>query len=345
MILKTLELAKQGELTCWPNPMVGCIIAKDQQVIGSGHHHSPGKPHAEINALNSANQDLSNATLYVNLEPCCHQGKTGPCTTAIIESGIKHVVVGCLDPNPLVHGKGIAILKTNGIKVITGIEQIACQRLNRRFFYHQLNKKPYVIAKWAMSIDGKIATKTHQSKWITGDETRQHVQRQRCNLDAILIGAGTAIADNPQLTARHNQQHLEQDQQPLRIILDGRNPLPKKLRLFDSTLPGKTQLASTIMSRKTYTLPNLLTKLYQQGCHNIMIEGGSNTLSQFFDQDLVDEIQCYIAPKLIGSNQAPTPFDGIGIESMLDASQFTLIGQQQFNQDILLTYTKETNYV
>lgn len=338
-----LQLANKGRYSTSPNPMVGCVIVRDDVVIAEGWHQQAGSEHAEIVALNNTSATVAGATLYVTLEPCCHYGRTSPCTNAIINANLKKVVIGCLDTNPQVAGNGVAALQAAGIDVSVGMLQEECQQLNRYFFHAMQHNKPYVIAKWAMSIDGKIASKTHDAKWISNAQSRLAVHELRHQVDAILVGAGTVIADDPKLTVRKTDTEIEATEQPLRIILDGKTTLPKNSKLFSNNLPGKTILASSLIGHKNYDIPQLLAALNQQQIRSVLVEGGMHVLTAFFDNYAVDEIQCYIAPKLIGGTQALTPYMGEGIAQVMDAQCFSLHSCTQFADDVLLTYRKKGN--
>ncbi len=311
-----LQLAELGRLTVSPNPMVGCIIVKDNQIIGQGYHQRAGEAHAEILALQQAGQNAQNATVYINLEPCCHYGRTPPCVNALIAAGIHKVYVACLDPNPLVAGKGVEALRSAGITVEVGLFETKARTLNEIFFHYIQHKTPFVIAKWAMSLDGKTITAPTDSKKISSDESQQHAHQIRMQADAILIGANTAILDDPLLTVRLTNNVC--DQHPIRIILAGKNPLPNHLRLFDKNLPGKTvvatsNLASTKMLPKhievlelpakdqLISLPDLLKELGNKEITSLLVEGGMKVLESFYKENLVNKTHVYIAPTIIGN--------------------------------------------
>ena len=343
LMQRALQLAEKGRYTCSPNPMVGCVISRDGKIVGEGWHQRAGEAHAEINALRQAGAAANGATAYVNLEPCCHHGRTGPCVDALIQAQIKHVVIGCLDSNAKVAGKGIKALQEHGITVTTGVAEVESKALNHIFF-HAINKKrPYVIAKYAMSIDGKLATYTNDSKWLTGAAARQHVHQWRHQVDAILVGSNTVRQDDPQLTARLPEIEIPANEQPLRIILDGEQALPATAKLFSSQLANKTLLVSDILNskQKPHDLNQLLMELYQHDINSLIVEGGGNTLTQFFSADLVDEIHCYIAPKLVGGATAPTAFMGSGSKLMSQAKSFSLHQMECFADDVLLIYRRE----
>jgi len=342
LMQRALQLAEKGRYTCSPNPMVGCVIVRDGVIVGEGCHRRRGEAHAEINALAQAGDAAAGAIAYVSLEPCCHHGYTPPCIDALIAAKIGQVVISCLDPNAKVAGKGVLALQAAGIEVITGIEEAAGLALNHIFFHAVSTQRPYVIAKYAMSIDGKLATHNGDSKWLTGSLAREHVHQWRHRVDAILIGSGTVIQDDPQLTVRLPDTKIPEEQQPMRIILDGKKVIPKQAKIFAADLPGETLLASQIVADNTkpIELDQLLDKLYLRGINALIVEGGAKTLTQFFASDRIDEIHCYIAAKLVGGAAAPTAFMGVGIDNMQQARHFTLLAMENFANDVLLTYRR-----
>ncbi|MDF2529828.1 MAG: ribD [Gammaproteobacteria bacterium] len=314
-----LQLAENGGHSTSPNPQVGCVIVKDHKIIGEGWHQGPGTAHAEAMALQQAGATAYGADLYVNLEPCCHFGRTPPCTTAIIEAGIRRIFCSIPDPNPLVNGKGIDILRKAGIEVILDCCKDEAQWLNR-FFLHALQfNKPYIIAKWAMSSDGKMIANHCDDSWLTGELSRQHAHCLRNKVDAILVGKNTALIDDPSLTTRYIKTgHAHH---PLRIILDSTGTLTPKLRLTSGTLPGTTVIATTNLAKQTWirsmesngnqvwvlpktvfdkvNLTALLRQLNEQQIRSLLVEGGPKTLEAFFSDGLINEVQTYIAPSII----------------------------------------------
>lgn len=313
-----LELARKGHGFVAPNPMVGCVIVKGGQIIGSGYHRAYGEAHAEVNALQMAGNAANGATLYVTLEPCCHHGKTPPCTDAIIRAGIKHVYVACLDPNPLVSGKGIALLQAAGITVDVGLEEAAAKQLNEIFFYYMAHKRPFVIAKWAMSLDGKTVTHAHDERKISNAASHEHVHQTRKIVDAILVGAHTVRCDNPLLTARCD----DVGKQPLRVILTTCGEISIDSNVFNSNtlvvttesvdLEWKNKLQDkkievVILGKDKVDLSMMLDELAKRGISSLLIEGGMNTLQQFFSEGLVNQVQVYLAPVIIGSHKKKMP--------------------------------------
>lgn len=350
-----IQLAQQGCGWVNPNPMVGAVIVKDGRIIGKGWHKKYGELHAERNALenyrkSSGKESASGATLYVTLEPCCHYGKTPPCTDAIIESGISRVIIGSSDPNPLVAGKGIAILRSHGIEVIENIAKDECDRLNESFFHFIQNKTPFVIMKYAMTMDGKIATGTGKSRWITGEAARQRVHEDRHHYSAIMSGVGTVLADDPLLTCR-----LENSRNPLRIICDTslRTPVKSNIVTTADTVPTLIATAVTDVDKhrpyldagcEIMTVPQkenhidltcLMRRLGERQIDSILLEGGGTLNWSALQSGIVQKVQAYIAPKLFGGS-GQTPVAGTGVESPDDAFRLTKPVITQFGDDILL---------
>ena len=313
----TLRLAEQGRFTVSPNPMVGCVIVKNKQIIGQGFHQRYGGPHAEIFALQEAGQAANGASVYINLEPCCHEGKTPPCTAALIKAGIKNVYISCIDPNPLIAGRGVKILKSAGIHVEVGLLKKEATVLNEIFFYYITQKRPFVISKWAMSLDGKTSVNELDTKKISGEESLYVTHDLRRKVDAILVGANTILIDNPQLIARFGNN----SKQPIRIILSGRKNFPSDLNIFKNS-HSRTIIAVTkrtvrsiplIKSNhiellmvpenqdQTISLPTLLDKLAEIKISSLLVEGGMITHQHFLKENLVNKMYVYLSPKLIGS--------------------------------------------
>ena len=322
-----LDLASKGAGRTSPNPMVGAVIVKDGRIIGHGWHKKCGEAHAERNALASCKEDPKGATMYVTLEPCCHTGKQPPCVDAILESGISRVVVGSPDPNPLVAGKGIEILRAHGIKVDTGIYQNECDRLNEVFLHYIKTKRPFVVMKYAMTMDGKIASYTGASKWITGEKARYHVHTLRNKLTAIMVGIGTVLKDDPMLTCR-----LENGRNPIRIICDSnlRTPLSsnivktakevptiiatcqKNISLHAPYIRSGCTVLVTDSKDEHIDLNNLMDLLGQIEIDSILLEGGGTLNWAALQSGIVCKTMAYIAPKLLGGKDAKTPIEGRG---------------------------------
>lgn len=346
-----LELASKGQGWTSPNPMVGAVIVKDNCIIGSGYHQAYGELHAERNALKSCTVSPQGATMYVTLEPCCHHGKTPPCTDAIIESGISRVVVGSSDPNPLVAGKGIQILRQHGISVTENVLKEQCDSLNQVFFHYIQHKTPYVTLKYAMTMDGKIATATGLSKWITGEEARLRVHQDRHRFAAIMVGVGTVLADDPLLTCR-----LPNSKNPIRIICDSRLRTPLESQIVKTAYKIPTILATccTALSHQQpyldagcqilvipeknghVSLDALMQQLGTKQIDSILLEGGGNLNWSALEAGIVQKVQAYIAPKLFGGAQAFTPIAGLGVSSPATAVQLVNTKVSYLGADFLL---------
>ena len=289
---RALDLAAAGLGHVSPNPMVGCVIVFEEKIIGEGFHGKYGGPHAEVNAVNSVQDKelLRQSTVYVNLEPCSHHGKTPPCADLLVSMGVKRVVVGMKDPNPLVSGRGIQRLKDSGINVETDVLKERCMEVNRRFITNQVRNRPYVILKWAQTSDGFIARSDGSSKWISAKESRRLVHKWRAEEDSILIGSATARIDDPRLNVRdwHGND-------PLRIILDPKDRLPSDLKVFTDGLPSvcltknsahESKDVKWIAIGEDYAVANILSHLYKMGIGSVIVEGGSKTLKHFIDAGL-----------------------------------------------------------
>jgi diaminohydroxyphosphoribosylaminopyrimidine deaminase/5-amino-6-(5-phosphoribosylamino)uracil reductase len=356
MMAHAIQLAAQARGFTRPNPMVGAVVVRDGKIVGEGYHHAAGSPHAEVEALRMAGSAAQSATLYVSLEPCNHFGRTPPCTQAILASGIARVVYAIPDPNPRVNGKGHQALQQAGIQVETGLLAEAAESLNRFYLHHTRTGKPYIIAKWAMSLDGKIATRTQDARWISNPASRHQGHRLRAEVDAIVVGKGTILADNPQLTTRLPDQ--PNAHHPMRVILDSHAQLSRASRVFSPDLPGKSLLA-TLQSTPAPTLSAwngygvdvlllpadrfgkvdlsaMLDALGKQGVQSMLVEGGSAVLGSFAEQQLIDEVCVFIAPILIGGATAPSPLAGFGIEKLAQAQHFTQIQWQNLENDLWL---------
>jgi diaminohydroxyphosphoribosylaminopyrimidine deaminase/5-amino-6-(5-phosphoribosylamino)uracil reductase len=345
-----IQLAKKGCGWVNPNPMVGAVIVKDDVVIGQGYHEKYGELHAERKALANCQASTNGATLYVTLEPCCHHGRTPPCTEAIIESGISRVVVGSSDPNPLVAGKGIGILRNHGIEVIENVEKDECDKLNESFFHYIQSRIPYVVMKYAMTMDGKISTRTGKSKWITGSTARRRVHEDRHRYSAIMVGVGTVLADDPMLTCQ-----LENSRNPLRIICDTglRTPLQAKVVITTNTAP--TLIATSITDTNRHQpylnagceimvlpkrcnhidLNSLMQRLGERQIDSLLLEGGGTLNWSAIEGGIVNKVQAYIAPKLFGGG-GKTPVEGLGVDCPQEALLLSKPIITQLGDDILL---------
>ena len=342
---RALELARRGEGAVEPNPMVGCVVVRDGQVVGEGWHQRFGGPHAEVEALRAAGDAARGATLVVTLEPCCHTGKTPPCTEAILAAGVGRVVAGAQDPFPAVDGGGIRRLREAGVECVVGVEADAAKALLAPFRKLTLTGTPWVIAKWAMTLDGRIATAAGDSKWITGEAARARVHELRGRMDAIVVGAGTLAADDPLLTARPPGPRT-----PLRVVLAGDRPLPTTRRLWATLAEGpalvavgegypddaRQQLAARGVEVLEASPAELLTELGGRRLTNVLVEGGGKLLGEMFDAGLVDEAWAFIAPKLIGGAAAPGPVGGAGRQLMDQATRLAGVEVEQIGLDTLI---------
>jgi len=341
---RALELALRGQGRVEPNPMVGCVIVSGEpeapRLLGEGWHEKFGEDHAERRALAEATRQgnahkLRGATAYVTLEPCCHHGKTPPCTTALIEAGIGHVVVAQLDPFPQVSGRGVDLLRSSGITVTVGVEEEPAHRLNAPYLKRLHHQRPWVIAKWAMSLDGKIATSSGDSQWISSPDSRTQVQHLRSRVDAIMVGSRTAVTDNPLLTARTDTPPLRT---ALRVVVDSQLRLPLDSRLVSTAshtplliacgphapqhkIEQCRQLGCQVIvftdADRQQRLDKLLTSLaHKHAVTNLLVEGGGELLGSLFDSQQLDQCEVYVAPKLIGGQAAPGPLGGLGLERL-----------------------------
>lgn len=359
---RAIELAKQGVGWTAPNPLVGAVVVKNGRVIGEGYHRKYGELHAERNALAACTEDPAGATLYVTLEPCCHYGKTPPCTEIIIEKKIAKVVIGSRDPNPKVAGKGARILREHGIEVVEDYMREACDALNPVFFHYITTKTPYVVLKFAMTLDGKIATRTGASKWITGEAARNHVHQLRGRYAGILAGIGTVLADDPMLNCRIDGAH-----QPLRIILDSQLRIPMGSRLVRSakeypllivcneSTRDREEGASRIQKleeagAKVWTLPEknghpdlnvLMQRLGEEKIDSVLIEGGGTVNEAALKAHIVHHVYAYIAPKIFGGEDAKTPVEGSGIRLPQECANLRLAKITVLLNDMLLEYDVE----
>lgn len=348
---RALELAARGRGYTNPNPMVGAVIVKEGRIIGAGWHEMYGQLHAERNALKNCTEDPKGATIYVTLEPCCHHGKTPPCTDAIIESGIEKVVIGMLDVNPIVAGNGVRILKEHCIEVVSGVLEDECRKLNKIFIKYMTEKLPYVVMKYAMTSDGKIATVTGESKWITGPASRENVHRTRHALMGIMVGVGTVLADDPMLDCR-----LEGGgKNPIRIICDSNLRTPLDSRVVTTANDIETIIATvsddaslikeyervgvtmivTASENGRVDLNDLMKILGERGIDSILLEGGSQLNFSAIKAGIVDEVHTYIAPKIFGGN-ARTPVGGEGIRNISDAVMLDPVKITKLGDDIFV---------
>ncbi len=352
-----LELARRGQGLVEPNPMVGCVLVREGRIVGRGHHQRFGGPHAEVHALRRAGRQARGATAYVSLEPCSHYGKTPPCADALIEAGVAEVVAAMRDPNPLVAGRGLRQLRAAGIRTRLGLLEGEAARLNAPFIMYVVDRRPYVILKWAQSIDGKIATRAGDSQWISCDESRGLAHALRARVDGIVVGVGTVITDDPALTARLAAPRRV----AARIVLDPNLRIPPSCQLVRTAAETPTLIVTspaagsspkrrrleragcelltvaveggkprrpraTVRSRaskptarpRSLALAELLSQLHARGMTNVMVEGGGKTLGLFLDQGLADELTVFVSPRIIGGQDAPGPLNGLGPARLAD---------------------------
>ena len=342
---RALELAAQADFRTSPNPMVGAVVLdREGHLAGEGFHKGPGQPHAEQEALAQADERAKGGTLYINLEPCTHAHRAPNCADAVIESGIYRTVISMTDPDERVRGAGVKVLESARIRTTVGLHADRAHRLNEFYVKHRLTGRPFVSAKFAMSLDGKIATRAGESRWITGEESRRHGHRLRSQHDAILVGINTVVADDPELTARLDG---EEPRQPLRIVLDSQLRIRQSSRvvgpntLIATTKPGRVGLAEVLKLPATdsgrVSLPDLLDELGRRNLISLLIEGGGEVHAAFFAEGLVDKIYAYIAPKLIGGKDAPGPLGGDGIEHLNDATAISDVDFTRLGDDILIS--------
>ena len=351
---RAIELAKKGEGWTNPNQMVGAVIVKDGRIIGEGYHARCGELHAERNAIASLTESAEGATLYVTLEPCCHYGKTPPCTEAILEQKIKKVVIGSRDPNPKVAGKGAKILRDAGVTVVEDFMKDKCDELNPIFFHYITTKTPYVVMKYAMTLDGKIATKTGASKWITQEAARREVQYMRHRYMGIMVGIGTVLADDPMLNVR-----VEGLKSPVRIICDSKLRIPLDSQIVKSAREYRTIVAYADLEnvekkkeilqtmgvetvfcsdmKKHVNLKHLMEYLGKENIDSILLEGGGTLNDRALQAGVVQEVQAFIAPKIFGGTGSRTPVDGIGIELPSQAAVLKFKDICQIGEDLKIT--------
>ena len=322
-------LAKKADGMTSPNPLVGAVLVKAGRLVGRGYHKRCGLPHAEVNAIHDAGPAAKGCDLYVTLEPCDHFGRTPPCTGAIIEAGIKRVIIGMKDPNPINNGKGIARLKRAGIKVVTGVLEKEAISINLPYIKYIKKGLPHVTLKMAQSLDGKIATSTGNSKWITSEEARAYVQRLRGKVDAVMVGANTVLKDDPSLLCK-----IPGAKQPARVIAGGRMSIPTSAKIFRSA--DKSKVIVAVGPEGKVDLKGLLKKLGKMGLINILVEGGGELAASLVKMGLVDRYLFFIAPKIIGGRSAVTSVEGEGVKFVKDAVKLKGIKATMVGQDILI---------
>lgn len=348
---RALHQAEKGRGRTSPNPMVGAVLVKRGKVVGEGYHARAGEPHAEIVAIEKAGERAKGATLYLNLEPCTHYGKTPPCAPAVIEAGVRKVVIGIQDPNPLVRGRGVARLKQAGLDVRVGLLEKECTRLNEAFCKYIVHHEPFIILKAAATLDGKLATRNGESQWITGEVSRRFVHRLRNEVDGVVVGIGTVLKDDPMLTAR-----VREGRDPYRIVFDSRLRIPGNAKVIDLS-PSKTIIATTEMAPRDkierlqnkgvrilvsdsksgkVDLKSSLLKLAELGMMSLLLEGGSQLSGAFLDQRLIDKVLLFLSPKLIGDPEAPGIFSGLGVAHLKEAIPLRDLKVRKIGEDILV---------
>jgi len=349
---RAFELAERGRGYVEPNPLVGAVVVRDGRIVGEGWHRRYGEAHAEVNALDVAGAAARGSTLYVTLEPCRHHGKTPPCTDAIIRAGIRRVVTAMLDPFPQVAGKGAELLRAAGIAVDIGVGEIAARRMNAPYLKLLRTGRPYIHAKWAMTLDGKTATRSGHSKWITSEAARRRVHELRGQMDAIIVGRGTLVADNPQLTARPPGPRT-----PARIVLTASGELPESFRLLETikeapvlvfTWKSNTSRFDRLVERggeviglnglagANLPIDAILAELGRRRMTNVLVEGGAGVLGAFFDARAIDEVHAFVAPTLIGGEDAPSPMAGTGVGCISEALRVAEWQCEQIGDDLLI---------
>ena len=347
MMRRCLQLARQAEGRTAPNPMVGAVIVKDSQIIGEGFHPGAGQPHAEIFALREAGERARGATIYISLEPCNHYGRTPPCSEALVRAGVATVVVGMVDPNPLVAGGGIERLRSAGIEVLVGVEEEACHQLNEAFIHRSLHQRPFGILKYAMTLDGKIAATTGHSAWVTGREARHHVHQLRAICDAVIVGGNTIRRDNPYLTSHKTAEH-----NPLRIVMTRKLDLPWDCHVWDTaTAPtmvlteigANPQLQQELIQKgvevkelQTLTPMTAMAYLFERGLLSVLWECGGLLAAKAIEEGAIQKIIAFIAPKIIGGRNAPSPVGDLGIDKMNQALQLKRVKLSVLESDFMI---------
>jgi diaminohydroxyphosphoribosylaminopyrimidine deaminase/5-amino-6-(5-phosphoribosylamino)uracil reductase len=351
---RALELSKKAVGVVNPNPLVGAVIVKDNRVIGEGYHEYFGGPHAEVNAFKNATEDVEGATMYVTLEPCSHFGKTPPCADAIVKNKISKVVIGMIDPNPIVAGRGIEILRKNGIEVTTGVMDTEIKKINEIFIKYIISKEPFCIMKTAMTIDGKIATSNGDSMWISNEKSRAYVHEIRQMVTGIMVGIGTVLKDDPELTTRREGLISKN---PIRIIIDSTAKVPLEAKILRCNEKTKTIIATTDLAKESkieaiklkgaevIVTPNknngvdlnyLMRILGEMGIDSILLEGGSTLNYSALEAGVVDKVITFISPKIFGGTSSKTPVGGQGVECVKDSIMLTDTKVTRFNEDIMI---------
>jgi diaminohydroxyphosphoribosylaminopyrimidine deaminase/5-amino-6-(5-phosphoribosylamino)uracil reductase len=360
-LARAIEIARRGAGAVRPNPVVGAVVARDGEVLGEGWHEEYGAAHAEVNAIEACGlADLSGATLYVSLEPCCHEGKTPPCTEAILQAGLRRVVVASDDPSEKASGRGLGILRDEGIDVVLADGELTtnARLLNQAFRKHARVGRPWVLFKSAMTLDGKVATRTGDSKWISGEDSRALAHRWRAAADAVVVGIGTALADDPQLTARPHGVPAEPPRQPRRVVFDtlARLPPSSKLVAAAAEVPLTVVVSRAAAHADTGALEaagvqvlvatgeneparvrSALDQLGAQGIAAALLEGGPHLAGAFLDAGEIDEIRLFLAPLLLGGSSARDPLEGKGVERISNALRALTLESERVGEDLLIS--------
>jgi diaminohydroxyphosphoribosylaminopyrimidine deaminase / 5-amino-6-(5-phosphoribosylamino)uracil reductase len=360
-LARAIELAERGAGQVKPNPVVGAVIARAEEVLGEGWHERYGGPHAEVQAIRSCGgADIKGATLYVSLEPCCHEGKTPPCTDAIVASGIERVVVACDDPSEKASGRSLGILRDEGIDVVMADGELATRaRLqNQAFRKHARVGRPWVLFKSAMTLDGKVATRAGDSQWISSERSRLLAHRWRASVDAVVVGIGTALADDPQLTARPDGVPAEPERQPRRVVFDSLARLPTSSQLLsasermpitlvvsraagrsdtDALEAAGAQVLVATGENEPARVRSALDQLGSEGITSVLLEGGPHLAGAFLDAGEIDEIRLFLAPLLLGGRTARDPLEGEGVERISDALRALSLDCERVGEDLLVS--------
>ncbi len=357
---RAVELARRGSGAVRPNPVVGAVIARDGEILGEGWHREYGGAHAEVNAIEACGmEDLAGATLYVSLEPCCHEGKTPPCTEAILQAGIRRVVVASDDPTEKASGRGLGILRDEGVEVLVAGGEVAASArlLNQAFRKHARVGRPWVLFKSAMTLDGKVATRTGDSQWISGEDSRGMAHRWRASVDAIVVGIGTALADDPQLTARPDGEPAEPGDQPRRVVFDSLARIPPASQLVaaaaeipltvvvsraaaradtDALEAAGVQVLVATGENEPARVRSGLDQLGALGVSSVLLEGGPHLAGAFLDAGEIDEIRLFLAPLLLGGSAARDPLEGEGVERISEALRALTMSCESVGEDLLI---------
>jgi len=360
-LARAIELARNGSSAVRPNPVVGAVVARDGAILGEGWHQTYGGAHAEVNAIEACGMtDLSGATLYVSLEPCCHEGKTPPCTDAILQAGIRRVVVASDDPTEKASGRGLGILRDEGVEVLLADDELAASArlLNQAFRKHARAGRPWVLFKSAMTLDGKVATRSGDSQWISGEASRELAHRWRASVDAVVVGIGTALADDPQLTARPDGHAVEPGFQPRRVVFDSLARIPPGSRLVgaaaeipltivasraaaradtDALEAAGVQVLVATGENEPARVRSALDQLGGMGVASVLLEGGPHLAGAFLDAGEIDELRLFLAPLLLGGSAARDPLEGEGVERISEALRALSFECDRIGEDLLIS--------